>query len=223
MCRRSRSSCRTSTRSASTTRTTTASGLPSNRRSSTSSPADGSSRRRRTASSGKIATAHLNGRESKLALQCPIEILIYVPEGVSANEYDFLRFRINSDNREFRVLTGGVFHSTGGADRDEVKFNPSEDCSAHLPVHRRQRHRRRRVRHPAARHGQRHQRRQDLHVRHRRVETVTRKSALKRRRSSRRWSMLNSEDVESHDFATIMLTPCLTGHVADAIDAVPDA
>ena len=25
---------------------------------------------------------HLNGRESKLALQCPIDILIYVPEGV---------------------------------------------------------------------------------------------------------------------------------------------
>jgi len=67
---------------------------------------------------------HLNGRESKLALQCPIELLIYVPEGVSASEYDFLRFRINSSNREFRVLTGGVFHSTGGADRDEVKFNP---------------------------------------------------------------------------------------------------
>jgi hypothetical protein len=67
---------------------------------------------------------HLNGRESKLALQCPIDILIYVPEGVTAAEYDFLRFRINSDNREFRVLTGGVFHSTGGADRDEVKFNP---------------------------------------------------------------------------------------------------
>jgi hypothetical protein len=67
---------------------------------------------------------HLNGRESKLALQCPIEILLYLPEGVSANEYDFLRFRINSNNREFRVLTGGVFHSTGGADRDEVKFNP---------------------------------------------------------------------------------------------------
>jgi hypothetical protein len=67
---------------------------------------------------------HLNGRESKLALQAPFDILIYVPEGVSANEYDFLRFRINSSNREFRVLTGGVFHSTGGADRDEVKFNP---------------------------------------------------------------------------------------------------
>ena len=67
---------------------------------------------------------HLNGRESKLALQCPIEVLIYMPEGISVNEYEFLRFRINSDNREFRVLTGGVIHSTGGADRDEVKFNP---------------------------------------------------------------------------------------------------
>jgi hypothetical protein len=67
---------------------------------------------------------HLNGRESKLALQCPIELLIYIPEGVSVNEYEFLRFRINPDNREFRILTGGVFHSTGGADRDEVKFNP---------------------------------------------------------------------------------------------------
>jgi hypothetical protein len=67
---------------------------------------------------------HVNGRESKLALQCPIDILIYVPEGVAAVEYEFLRFRINPDNREFRILTGGVFHSTGGADRDEVKFNP---------------------------------------------------------------------------------------------------
>jgi hypothetical protein len=67
---------------------------------------------------------HLNGRESKLALQRPIQILLYLPEGVAASEYDFLRFRINSDNREFRVLTGGVFHSTGGADRDEVPFKP---------------------------------------------------------------------------------------------------
>jgi len=67
---------------------------------------------------------HLNGRESKLTLQRPIEVLIYVPDGVAASEYNFLRFRLNSNSREFRVLTGGVFHSTGGADRDEVKFTP---------------------------------------------------------------------------------------------------
>jgi hypothetical protein len=67
---------------------------------------------------------HLNGRESKLTLQFPIEILIYAPTGVDIAEYDFLRFRINSDNREFRSLTGGVFHSTSGAQRDEVPFKP---------------------------------------------------------------------------------------------------
>lgn len=66
----------------------------------------------------------LNGRESKLLLPRPIDFLIYVPEGVSAGEYDLLRFRLNSSSREFRVLTGGVFHSTGGADRDEVPFKP---------------------------------------------------------------------------------------------------
>ncbi len=113
-----------STRSASTTRTTQESGLQSIRRSSISNPADSL---KSTVTHGIIKqdhNGHLNGRESKLALQCPIELLIYLPEGVAVSEYDFLRFRINSDNREFRVLTGGVFHSTGGADRDEVKFNP---------------------------------------------------------------------------------------------------
>jgi hypothetical protein len=65
---------------------------------------------------------HINGRESKLALQSPIEILIYAPEGVAATEYTFLRFHIHSDSREFRTLTGGVFHSTGGAGHDEISF-----------------------------------------------------------------------------------------------------
>jgi hypothetical protein len=69
---------------------------------------------------------HLNGRESKLPLQAPLEILIYAPAGVDIHEYDFLRFRLNSDNREFRSLTGGVFHSTSGAQRDEVPFTPEK-------------------------------------------------------------------------------------------------
>jgi hypothetical protein len=68
----------------------------------------------------------INGPQSKLALQAPVDFLIYVPEGVVASEYDLLRFRLHSDSREFRTLTGGVFHSTGGADRDEVKFTPNK-------------------------------------------------------------------------------------------------
>jgi hypothetical protein len=66
----------------------------------------------------------VNGRESALGLKRPIEILLYTPEGVAASEYTFVRFRLNSSNREFRILTGGVFHSSGGADRDEVPFKP---------------------------------------------------------------------------------------------------
>ena len=115
---------------------------------------------------------HVNGRESKLLLPRPIEFLIYTPDGVDVTEYDLLRFRLNSDSREFRVLTGGVFHSTGGAERDEVTVQAGQDCAPHLPVHPRQGHPRRRVRHPAAGHRQRHQRRQDLHVRHHRVESA---------------------------------------------------
>jgi len=67
---------------------------------------------------------HINGRESKLLLPRPIEFLVYTPDGVDIAEYDLLHFRLNADNREFRTLTGGVFHSTGGAERDEVAFTP---------------------------------------------------------------------------------------------------
>lgn len=67
---------------------------------------------------------HLNGRESKLLLPRPIEFLIYTPDGVDVSEYDLLRFRLNSNSREFRAWTGGVIHSTGGAQRDEVPFKP---------------------------------------------------------------------------------------------------
>jgi hypothetical protein len=64
----------------------------------------------------------VTGRESKLLLPRPIEFLIFTPEGVTASEYELLAFRLNSKDREFRVLTGGVIHSTGGAKRDDVPF-----------------------------------------------------------------------------------------------------
>jgi len=82
-----------------------------------------------TLTNGIIKTdknGHLNGRESKLLLPRPIEFLVYTPDGVDITEYDLLRFRLNSNSREFRVLTGGVIHSTGGADRDEVPFKPKK-------------------------------------------------------------------------------------------------
>ena len=62
----------------------------------------------------------VTGREASLLLPRPIEFLIYTPDGVTASEYELVRFRLNAKDREFRVLTGGVIHSTGGAQRDDV-------------------------------------------------------------------------------------------------------
>jgi hypothetical protein len=67
---------------------------------------------------------HVDGAKSPLKLPTGVEILIYAPPGVDATEYDFLRFREHTDNREFRTLTGGILHSESGAERDEIEFSP---------------------------------------------------------------------------------------------------
>lgn len=82
-----------------------------------------------TLSDGIIKTDRngvVNGRESKLLLPRPIEFLIYTPDGTTASEYELVRFRLNSKDREFRTLTGGIIHSTGGAQRDDVTFTPTK-------------------------------------------------------------------------------------------------
>ncbi|MDR3726647.1 MAG: hypothetical protein P4K86_06380 [Terracidiphilus sp.] len=65
---------------------------------------------------------HLGGNRSRLILKTPAEFILYVPEGRSPGEYQLLKFRVNSDSREFRSLTGGIVHVTGGATRDAVDF-----------------------------------------------------------------------------------------------------
>lgn len=69
---------------------------------------------------------HIGGRASKLGLKSPAEFIIDVPEGRSPGEYQLLRLRVNSDNREFRSVTGGVVHVQGGAIRDDVSFTPKK-------------------------------------------------------------------------------------------------
>lgn len=60
---------------------------------------------------------------SSLALNTGTELLIYAPAGTQAEEYDLVRFREHPHNREFRVRTGGVFHSETGSARDEIEFH----------------------------------------------------------------------------------------------------
>jgi hypothetical protein len=65
---------------------------------------------------------HIPGKRAKNVLTFPVTLAVYVPEGVDIAEYQLLRFRVNSNNREFRSVTGGVFHQSGGATRDDLQF-----------------------------------------------------------------------------------------------------
>jgi hypothetical protein len=77
-------------------------------------------------SSAGIVKGDLNGNvagfHSRLGLHSPAEFILYVPEGTSPGEYQLIRFRVSSNSREFRSLTGGVAHTSGGAVRDTVEF-----------------------------------------------------------------------------------------------------
>jgi hypothetical protein len=74
----------------------------------------------------KDMNGHLDGEKSTLILPTGVEILIYAPAGTDANEYDFLRFELHKDSREFRTLTAGIFNSKTGSQRDEIEFHPTK-------------------------------------------------------------------------------------------------
>ncbi len=64
----------------------------------------------------------ISGPRSRATMKQPVEILVYTPDGIAITEYQLLRLRANKDTREFRTVTGGVLHVSGGAARDLVPF-----------------------------------------------------------------------------------------------------
>jgi hypothetical protein len=75
---------------------------------------------------GGLTKGHVNGsiREGKSPLQTtpPVEFIIKTPEGTSVAEYQLLKLDGKSDRREFRAITGGIIHMSGGADKNLVEF-----------------------------------------------------------------------------------------------------
>jgi len=70
---------------------------------------------------------HLIGPTAKLALTKQTEFLLYMPPGTSPVEFLLLRLRPGAQkSREFRSETGGVFHSSTGADRDRIVFDTTK-------------------------------------------------------------------------------------------------
>jgi hypothetical protein len=65
---------------------------------------------------------HINGAHSKNGINQPVTLLVYAPEGVAITEYQLLRLREQKGSREFRTVTGGVLHVSGGQTRDAVDF-----------------------------------------------------------------------------------------------------
>jgi hypothetical protein len=51
-----------------------------------------------------------------------MRFLIYAPEGSQITEYQLIKLRTHSNAREFRTVTGGIFHVSGGAKRDDLPF-----------------------------------------------------------------------------------------------------
>jgi hypothetical protein len=77
-----------------------------------------------------IVKGDINGKvlkpTSPTQVKIPLKFLIKTVEGTSATEYQLLRLHQKGDRREFRSVTGGVLHQSGGAQRDEVSFQPEK-------------------------------------------------------------------------------------------------
>jgi len=67
--------------------------------------------------------ATVSGPKSKLQLGTPIEFVIKCAEGVTPSEYKLLKLDEKGDRREFRAVTGGVYHSSSGIEKDAIKFD----------------------------------------------------------------------------------------------------
>lgn len=73
-----------------------------------------------------IVKGDVNGRlnrpTSRTELTMPTRLLVYCPEGTAITEYQLIKMHTHSNAREFRTVTGGVFHVSGGAKRDTLDF-----------------------------------------------------------------------------------------------------
>ena len=72
---------------------------------------------------------HIQGARAKMVLTFPVVLAVYTPEGTAITEYQLLRLHPNSDSREFRSVTGGVMHVSGGATRDLIDFHTDKLAS----------------------------------------------------------------------------------------------
>ena len=73
-----------------------------------------------------VVKGDVNGKikagSSKTKASSPLKLLVFCPEGTAITEYQLIRLHSHSNAREFRTVTGGVFHVSGGSERDTLEF-----------------------------------------------------------------------------------------------------
>jgi hypothetical protein len=74
----------------------------------------------------KDVNGRLIGGASSTQVNTPLEFLIKTPDGVDATDFQLVHLHDKIDAREFRTMTGGVFHSSGGATRDRIAFEQTK-------------------------------------------------------------------------------------------------
>ncbi len=74
-----------------------------------------------------LSKGHVNGTvqgpKSALQVGTDAEFIIKCPEGTAITEYQLLRLDMKGDRREFRAMTGGIIHASGGAEKNAEKFD----------------------------------------------------------------------------------------------------
>lgn len=68
----------------------------------------------------------IHGEHSQTTVSIPATFLIVVAEGAYITEYQLIHLHPHKNTREFRTVTGGVFHQSGGATRDALPFQGKE-------------------------------------------------------------------------------------------------
>jgi len=84
----------------------------------------------KTFASQGIVKGDINGRltgpSSPTTMRSPMEFVIKAPDGVEGADFQLVRLHTKSDAREFRTVTGGIIHASGGSKRDAVKFEQAK-------------------------------------------------------------------------------------------------
>lgn len=75
-----------------------------------------------------LTKGHINGTvrnpHSRRQTGAPLEIIIRCPQGIAPTEYQLLDLWEKDNRREFRARTGGIIHSSAGAQKNALEFEP---------------------------------------------------------------------------------------------------